>query len=184
MRRLRDDVQGSVAIEFSIIGSVALLLLLGSMQVGLYFYTSAALDAATAKAMRQVRTGAVGASTLTAAQFRTNVLCPLLPSTMSCSDIVTNIQIVPQASSPDGFYRFVNSDQSGIVKPTMDNSVTAFCTGKSGSVVYAQIYYAMPIVLLSILKLPAAVWNGRSVFFVGSYAAFKNEPFQSASGGC
>lgn len=161
-----------------------ILLVLGSMQLGLYLYVSAALDYATSRAMRQVRTGSASSSSLTAAQFRTNILCPLLPSMMSCSNIVTNIQTVAQAASPNGFYTFVNSNQSGILPPTMDNSQTAFCTGSTGSVVYAQIYYAMPLLFLSMFNLPSATWNGQSVYFVGSYAAFKNEPFQGGVGSC
>lgn len=177
------DSRGSTAVEFAFVGGFALFLLLATMQVGLYFYTSASLENATARAMRQVMTGATGSQSLTAAQFRTTVLCPLLPTGMSCSNVVTNIRTVPQGTYPNGFYQFVNSASSWIIPPTMDNTQTSFCTGSTGSVVYAQVYYAMPVLFPQVFGAAVSTWNGKSVFFIGSYAAFKNEPFQGSNNG-
>jgi Flp pilus assembly protein TadG len=182
-RRLVRERQGSTAVEFGLIGTAIVFLILGAMQVGLYLYTSAAMEAAVTKAMRQVMTGTASAGAMTAAQFRSNILCPLLPGGLSCSNVITNLVIVSQGTNPNGFYQFVNAAQSWIVPPTMDNTQTSFCTGTAGSVVYAQVYYAMPVVLPFVFANKTAQWQGRSAFFVGAFAAFRNEPFQSNSQG-
>ncbi len=182
-RRFLTATTGSAAVEFALVGGVAILLVVEAMQAGLYFFVSASLDRATAKAARQILTGGVSGQSLTAAQFRSQVLCPLLPSMMPCSNVITNIQTVPEGTSPNGFYSFVNSDQSGIIVPAMDNNKTSYCIGTTGSYVYIQVFYAMPTVSPAWTALSSASWNGGAVHFVGAYAAFKNEPFQAAAQG-
>lgn len=180
---LARNKRGSVAVEFAMIGSALFLLVLGTMQIGVYLYIAATMERAVATATRQVMTGTASAGSMTAAQFRSNVLCPLLPAAMSCSSVITNIVTVSQGADPNGFYQFVNSKRSWIVPPTMNNTQTSFCTGTAGSVIYAQVYYAMPIIIPVILRSVASTFNGKSVYFVGAFAAFRNEPFQSVSQG-
>ena len=170
----------AAASEFALVLPAFILLTIETMQLGMYFYTSASLDHATTYAARQILTGAVTNQGLTATQFRTNVLCPLLPGSMSCSNIITNIQTVPEATSPAGFYAFLNAGQTGLAQPTMDNTQTSFCPGSTGSYVYLQVYYAMPT-LSPIWTAAATSWNGSKVHFITATAAFKNEPFQSSS---
>ena len=178
--RLSRDDRGAAAVEFALIGLACLLLIIETMQAGLYFYTSASLDTATTKAMRQVMTGKVTNSGLTAAQFRSTVLCPLLPTAMSCSNVISNLQPVSEAVSPGGFYAFVNATQTGTISPTMDTTQTSFCPGTTGGVVYAQIFYAMPVFSPFWRLVNSTNWNGSLVHFVSSAAAFKSEPYPTS----
>ncbi len=179
----RNDL-GSVAIEFAMIGGTAIVMVVEIMQAGLFFYEETSLRNATARSMRQVVTGAVSAQGLTAAQFRTTILCPQLPAVMSCANVITNVRSVSEDVSPNGFYAFVNANQSGIVAPAMDNTQTGFCSGSTGSVIYAQVYYAMPV-FSPAWRLSSVMWNGIRTHFVSAAAAFKNEPFPSSqSQGC
>ena len=181
----RDAQDGAAAVEFAMVGALLTFLLIGLMQVGLYIYTAAALENAVAQATRQVMTGSASSSSMTADQFRSGVLCPLLPTGMSCANVISNINTIPEAASPGGFYQYVNSDASWIIPPSMDNTKTSFCTGTGGSVIYTQVYYAMPIVFPVLFKGISSSWQGRSVYFVGAFAAFRNEPFQASSNsGC
>lgn len=181
----RRDARGTVAIEFAIVGMACIGLIVETMQAGFYFYTSAALTNATAKAMRQVMTGAVKQQGLTATQFRTQVLCPMLPAAMPCSSVVTNIQSVAEDVSPNGFYQFVNAAQTAVTTPAMDNSKTSFCPGGSGTVIYAQVYYAMPVFSPAWKAAGTVNFNGVQSHLVPAAAVFKNEPFQSStSSGC
>jgi Flp pilus assembly protein TadG len=171
----------ATALEFAMVVPVFLVLVIETFQLGLYFYTSASLNYATSEAARQILTGAVGQQGLTAAQFLTNVLCPALPGSMSCANVVTNVVNVPEAIAPGGFYSFLNANQTGIAPPAvMENSQTSFCPGSTGSYVYLQVYYAMPV-LSPIWMAFAVSWNGGNVHFVSASAAFKNEPFQSTT---
>ena len=179
--RFRRDHVGSVAVEFALVGLLCIELIVETMQAGLYFYTSASLEFATGKAMRQIMTGSVNGQGLTAAQFRSNVLCPLLPGAMSCANIVTNINTVAEDVAPNGFYSFVNTAQSAVLTPAMNNTQTSFCTGTTSSVIYAQVFYAMPLISPIWRALAPGSWNGSPAYFVSSAAAFKNEPFQGGN---
>ncbi len=170
---------GSVAVEFSMIGLACFGLIIETMQAGMYFYTSAELNNATARAMRQVMTGAVTQQGLTATQFRTNVLCPYLPSVMPCSSVVVNMQSVNEDVSPNGFYKFVNAAQTAVVMPAMDNNKTSFCSGGSGTVIYAQVYYAMPVFSMAWKLYGTSTFGGSTVHLVPAAAVFRNEPFQA-----
>ena len=180
------DTSATAAIEFGMVGVLIILLVVETMQAGLYFYTAASLEFATNKAARQILTGAVSSQGLTAAQFRTQVLCPLLPAAMSCSSVITNLRTVAEDVYPNGFYAFVKTDQSGINQPTMDNTQTSFCPGAAGAYVYLQVFYAMPVVSPTWKIVASTLWNGSAVHFVGAASAFENEPFQgnTAPGGC
>lgn len=181
VRRIRDDAHGTAAVEFGLIGFLCIFLIVETMQAGLYFYTSGSLEMATTKAMRQVLTGNVAAGGLTAGQFRTNILCPLLPAAMPCSNVITNLRSVSQDPSSTGFYAFVTADQSAIILPTMDNTQTNFCAGTTGTVIYAQVYYAMPVFSPAWRALGATMFNGALAHFVGAASVFKNEPFQAGT---
>ena len=181
----RHDVKGSVAIEFAIIGAACIWLIVETMQAGFFFYTSAALNNATARAARQILTGSVSQNGLTAAQFRTQVLCPFLPAAMPCSSVVTNIQSVSEDVQPNGFYQFVNAAQTAVITPAMDNAKTTFCSGGAGTVIYAQVYFAMPVFSPAWRAAGTTMVNGAQSHLVSAAAVFKNEPFQAAtSSGC
>jgi Flp pilus assembly protein TadG len=182
--RFARDRAGVSAIEFAMVAPVLILLIVETLQAGFYFYTSASLNHATQYAARQVLVGAVEQQGLTAAQFRNQILCPQLPATMSCGNVITNIVNVPEGTSPNGFYAFVNADQTGVTPPNMNNNQTSFCPGSTGSYIYIQVYYAMPLISPIWLAAGSTSWNGSSVHFVSSYAAFKNEPFSGGQASC
>ena len=164
------------AVEFAIIGAPLLLMIVEIFQSALFVYNSSRLDAATHTAARQIITGSVQKGGQTAAQFRTN-LCSALPVTIPCSSVIVNLQTFSQASFPGGFYSFVNSTQSGIIVPPLDNTKTSFCPGGSGEYEYLQVFYAMP--LLGAVWLPGVTttFGGNSVVLASASAAFKNEPY-------
>lgn len=192
--RFARDRSGVTVIEFAMLSPVFLGVMFMIAQLGLYFYASASLYYATAKAARQVMTGAVASQSLTAAQFRTNVLCPLLPGSMSCSNIVTNVQVVPAGNSGSGWTALTNyaasaSDPRGYTmsslnSPAMNNNNTTFCIGSGGSLVAMQIYYAMPVLGIAQMLTNSTTFNGQSVIFIGATAAWKNEPFTTSYSGC
>lgn len=178
------DRKAAAAVEFALIALVSLELLVEAMQAGLYFYTSAGVERATAKAARAIVTGSVNNQALTQAQFQTNVLCPALSATnLSCTNAVTNVQTVSEAVSPGGFYTLVNSSQNGLIRPPMSNSQTSYCTGTSQSYVFVQILYAMPVFSV-IWRAFAINYNGTPSFVLQSTAAFRNEPFPPGAQSC
>jgi Flp pilus assembly protein TadG len=175
-RQFLNERKAMAAVEFAIIGAPLLLMLVEIFQSALFVYNSSRLDAATHEAARQIITGSVQAGNQTAAQFLSN-LCSQLPVTIPCGSVIVNLQTFPEASFPGGFYNFVNSTQSAIIVPPLNNTQTSFCPGGSGAYVYLQVYYAMP--LLGAVWLPGVTttFGGNTVVLVSASAAFKNEPY-------
>jgi pilus assembly protein Flp/PilA len=196
VRRVAGDRSGIAAIELATLLPLFVGLVYVIAQIGIYFYFSTTLYYVTGKATRQILTGAIANQGLTAAQYRTQILCPLLPGTMSCSNVITNIQVVPAWSglTSGGFYTLTNIQSSpsspegytmtGLTPPTMNNSNTRYCIGSAGSIIAAEVYYAMPVLGISAFLPHAQTFNGQSVIFIGATSVFKNEPFTSTYAGC
>jgi Flp pilus assembly protein TadG len=179
VRRFLQESKALAAVEFAIIGLPFLLMIAEIFQSALFVFDSAALDGATQAAARQILTGSVQNGSLTATQFRTNLLCPLLPAVMSCNNVIVNLQAFSAVAYPGGYDNYVNSTQTAIIMPPLNNSQTSFCPGNSDQYIYLQVFYAMP--LLGTVWLPAmtTTFNGQTVALVSASAAFKNEPYQS-----
>jgi Flp pilus assembly protein TadG len=196
VRRLIGERSGIAAVEFAMLSGVFIVLLFMVVQVGLYFYFSTWLYYVTQKATRQILTGGVASQGLTAAQYRTQILCPLLPGGMSCNNIITNIQVVPPWTgvTSGGFYSLTNMvnnpsnplgyTMTGLSTPPMNNNQTSFCIGSPGSIIVAQVYYAMPVIGIPAMLTNASSYNGSSVVFIGATSVFKNEPFTTSYSGC
>ena len=187
-RRFWRDASAATAVEFAFLLPIWLWMTFETFQIGLYFYYSASLVRVTDSASRQIMTGSVLAQGLTAAQFRSQILCPLLPGNMSCSNVVTNIQTISPTTS-NAFYSLTDGNPSqeptGLATVPMDNSKTSFCIGKQQSLVAIQVFYAMPVLGIPTLGLSnTATFNGQNVVFISATAAFENEPFTTANPGC
>jgi Flp pilus assembly protein TadG len=201
IRRFIGARSGIAAVEFAVLSGIFIALLLMIAQIGLYFYFSTTLYYVTQKATRSILTGAAANTQgLTAAQYRTNILCPILTQasygSMSCNNVITNIQVVPAWSgdTSGGFYSLTNIVKNtssplgytltGLTTPPMNNNKTSFCIGQPGSIVVAQVYYAMPVLGFATMLTNAATYNGTSVIFISATSVFKNEPFATNYTGC
>jgi Flp pilus assembly protein TadG len=196
VRRLVGERSGIVAVEFAVLVPMFIGLVFMIAQIGSYFYFSTTLYYVTGKATREILTGAVASQGLTAAQYRTQILCPLLPGTMSCNNIIANIQVVPPWSgdTSGGFYSLTNIvsnpsspegyTMTGLSVPPMNNNQTSFCIGSAGSIIVAEVYYAMPVIGITAMLTNAPTFNGQSVVFISATSVFKNEPFTATYSGC
>jgi Flp pilus assembly protein TadG len=199
VRRFIGERSGIAAVEFASLSALFVGLILMVAQIGLYFYFSTTLYYVTQSATRQILTGSVANQGLTAAQYRTNILCPILTrasfGSMSCNNIITNIQVVPAWSgyTSGGFYSLTNIvnnsnplgyTMTGLTTPPMNNNMTSFCIGSPGAIIAAQVYYAMPIIGFPAMLTNASSYNGSSVIFIGATSVFKNEPFFTSYSGC
>ncbi len=94
------------------------------LATGLVFYINQILDTATIRAARQGLHGKLQSQStaVTLATFKQN-LCSSLPATMSCSDVIVNLYIVPEAAQPSGYYTYVKADVSGLALPPHDAGI-------------------------------------------------------------
>ena len=84
-----DSRKGSAAIEFAFVAPVFFVLLLGTFEGGIMFFTQAALQNAVTSLGRQIRTGQASTSGTTQAQFRTSI-CNMITPLIACD---ANLQI-------------------------------------------------------------------------------------------
>ncbi len=179
--------RAAVALEFAFIAPFLFVLIFFIIWTGYAFVMGQALSSATQKASRQIATGSVQAAQMTKDQFRTNVVCAQLPVMFTCSNVIVNVQTVPtnDSSYPNEYYSFVNSTQTGLVTPALDNSTTSFCPGNAQSYVYVQILYPVSIFLPFVTRLAGlTTFQGQSTLLISSTATFLNEPFSAPVAGC
>lgn len=182
VERFIRETKATAAIEFAFFGMLTISLVLEIMQAGLFFYSSFTLEHALDRATRLIETGYVVNQKLSADQFRSNVLCSFLPAGLICSNIITNISAATAgASTGNGFYAFVKPDKSDIIQPAMNNNQTTFCPGSPQTYVYAQAFYAMPVISPIWKAIASTNWNGMSVHFVSASTVFVNQPYISTA---
>ena len=181
------DVTGVVMIEFAFLAAPVIILVLLSLEWGYQKYLQTALDYGVQTAARKIMTGYVQAQTvngspLTATQFRTNILCPLLPSILNCNNVFVNINTFAESVEPTPYYSYVNSSKSGLIPPALNNANNSYCIGKGSTYVIMQVAYPVPAfnVILSQFGTTTTV-NGVQTYLLMSTASFKNEPFTASS---
>jgi len=176
-RRIRRDSQkGSAAIEFAFIAPVFFVLLMGTFEAGIMFFSQAALQNAVTTLGRQIRTGQNSNNGVTQAQFRTSI-CNMVSPLIACD---ANLQIDVEAySSGYGSVTYtspLNSDQ------TMNTNLNNYSIGNACDVVLVRAFYTMPI------YTPVLTWfmvnMAGNKHLVSAATAFRNEPYTTSQGGC
>lgn len=165
--------------EFALVGGMLIMTILFVLCVGFLLYMGQALDRATSVAARQIMTGSIQAQGLSQSAFVTNVVCPALPASFVCSNVIVNVQTLTEAAGPSGYYQFTNSNQTGLVVPTLSNASAQFNLGSQGSYVYMQVIYPITFLPSFFTKLVAgsATYNGSPAYLNISTAAFRNERY-------
>ncbi|HEY0266807.1 MAG TPA: TadE/TadG family type IV pilus assembly protein [Rhizomicrobium sp.] len=175
-RRFAADAEkGSAAIEFAMVAPVFFVLLMGTLEGGLMFFSQSALQNAVTEMGRQIRTGQAQSASMTQDQFRTGV-CNMVTPLIACDG---NLAIDVQA-----YGSYSNIAETSPVKTdgTFDPTKIHYITGNACDVVLVRAFHTEPI------YTPILTW-----FLVNSpgdkhlntaAAAFRNEPFTAGVGGC
>ena len=198
-RRFLRDREATTAVEFSLIVTPLLVTILYLMSIGYMVFVKQGLDFATQRAARQVRIGAVQNAQLNQAQFRTQIVCPLLPLTVNCDNVIVNLQNVPytqgSTTNYNSYVAFQNASGNGLALPsTLSNSSTSYCPGQGAqtptgtqltpSYVYLQIIYPVSMFLAMFSQGSTVTYNGQKVYAVMTTATFLNEPFVAPASAC
>ena len=95
--RWRANRSGATALEFGIVAMPFLMFLYGIMAVGLYFFTTFALENGLEQASRLIRTGQAQKAGMTDVQFK-NEVCSFIPGFINCQNkLLLNVRSFPQA---------------------------------------------------------------------------------------
>jgi Flp pilus assembly protein TadG len=130
---LPSDRRGTAALEFALVATPFVGLVLGLATLGLNLYLQHALDVALLMAVRQVQLGTVPA-TDSASDFTSQVFCPVFITFAPCANLVLTVQPVANfASAP-------------VTGGTAAQSSGSFCVGAPGQLMYAQVLYLAPLI--------------------------------------
>lgn len=157
---------GAAAIEFAIIASAFMLMLLASFEFGYMLFVQSVLDNAARDAARLVRTGQAQNSGTPQTTFQ-NLLCGDVSAIVGCGNIIYQSQV---------FNDWPSAQTAMNTPPTRDvhgNLVSAgFSAGTQGQIVVVTASYNYPF---------ATPWVGgffaNNSAFLMSTVVFMNEPY-------
>lgn len=185
-RRLRaDSIKGSAAIEFAMVAPVFFILLMATMEAGIMFFAQSALQNALNDTARLVRTGQTACYTtsagscvaMTQAQFKTKMCSEVSALLQGCS--TGSLQFDVNAY-PSGYSAAANS--SPLDSGRNLNTLSAFNVGAACDVVLVRAFYKWPVFTPGLNYFMANMAG--SFHLLATAAAFRNEPFNTNTGGC
>lgn len=106
------DERGATIVEFAIVSMPFFALLIAIIQTSLVFFAQQALDTTGEKAVRQLMTGAVQRSNMTASQYK-GLVCASLPVFMKCAKLMVDVRTANGFSSVDTSAPTITYDGGG-----------------------------------------------------------------------
>jgi hypothetical protein len=174
LRRFRRNRRGSVAVEFSLVAPVFFALLFAIIETAMVFFAGQVLETVTQDSARTIMTGQAQDAAYTKAQFKTFV-CGKIGVLFDCvNGIVIDVQNYPT------FTNVKIVDPIDASKNFVDDS--KYCPGGAGDIVVVRLFYKWPLYVTG-LGYNIANLSG-SKRLLSATAAFRNEPFLSATAPC
>jgi hypothetical protein len=140
LQRWRRDRSGTTAIEFAFVAAPFLMLMFGIMGVGLFFFTTFALENAVEQTGRLIRTGQVQQGGMTEQQFKDKV-CELAPTFTDCTNkLRVNVLNFPDSTAvgPTSIPQCL--DGGGNL-----SDITTYQPGEADQVVLIWVCYEWPL---------------------------------------
>ncbi len=165
--------EAAAAVEFALVAAPFLALIFAIMETALVFFAGQSLEAVATEAGRMVMTGqAQSAGYSTAADFKTNVVCPALGSNslFDCSKVDVDVKT---------YTNFASINSAPPVKDGQLNTTNmCYAPGGAGAIVVVRLYYQWPI-YLSLLNDSLSNLSGGKRLLVAT-TVFRNEPFNAS----
>jgi Flp pilus assembly protein TadG len=162
------DASGGAAMEFAIVGSSFMLMLLAAFEFGYMLFVQSVLDNAARDAARLIRTGQAQNSSNPTSTFST-LLCNEVGSLIGCGNIVYQAQVFNNWSAA----------QTAVNTPPTRNSngtyvSTGFDPGTAGQIMVVTVAYSYPFFTPWIGTL---MGGSAETAFMMSTVVFQNEPY-------
>lgn len=166
--RYLSDRAGVTAIEFAIVALPFLLIVLGTMEMGLAFFVNRLLDNAVLETARMVRTGQAQQSGFSVTDFKNDV-CTHLPAFLcDTNKIIVDVTTYDSFSDLDSMESLF--DENGELKTEFNYDI-----GCASSIVVVRVIYRWPM-FTALLHFDGGD-TGNSERLLYSTAVFRNEPF-------
>lgn len=169
-RRYKTDQSGVTAIEFGIVGIPFLLLVLGTMEMGLAFFVNRIVDNAVLESARMIRTGQAEKGNFSPSAFKDDI-CSNLPSVLCDLDkFAVDVRSYDNFSGLSDLENHTMLDKDGNLKDSFE-----YNDGKASSIVVVRVIYRWPM-FSALMQLDAGDTGGTERL-LSSTAVFRNEPF-------
>ena len=168
-RRLARETRGATIIEFGLVVTPLMALLVAILQTSLTFFAQQTLDTTAEKSVRQLQTGSAQSSGMSAAQFKTAV-CANLPTFMKCSRVMVDVQVAQTFSAADTTTPTITFDSSG-----NPNNAFKYAPGGPNQITIVKIMYVWPVMNGPLGFNIATLSNGARLLMATS--VFKTEPY-------
>ena len=166
---------GASAVEFALVATPFLALLVAMLETALVFFAQRVLDEVTEEASRYILTGQAQQANLTQAQFN-NYICTgtntaaLVSALFNCNNLMVNVQNYTDCASASTGAPTLTFNANGTVSNTW-----SYSPGTPGAIVVMQVMYQWPIVLGPLSFNLSNLSNGNRLLI--STAVFKSEPY-------
>lgn len=162
------DNRGATAVEFAIVGTTFMLMLLAAFEFGYMLFIQSALDNAARDAARLIRTGQAQTSGNPTSMFST-LLCNEVGSQIPCGSIMYQAQVFNDwASAQTAVNNPPPRDKNG-------NMVSqGFSPGTAGQILVVTVSYNYPFFTPWI---GAVVGGATKSAYLQSVVVFQNEPY-------
>jgi Flp pilus assembly protein TadG len=166
---------GATTVEFAMVATPFIALLVAILQTVLVFFAQRVLDEVTEEASRYIMTGQAQTGGVTQSGFST-YLCTsantsaLVSALFTCNNIMVNVQNYAAFASANTSTPTLTYNPNGTVSNTWNYSA-----GNAGDIVVVQVMYQWPVVLGPLNFNLGNLSNGNRLLI--STAVFKNEPY-------
>jgi Flp pilus assembly protein TadG len=163
------DERGISSVEFAIVGSTFLVLLLAIFELGYMVFVQSVLDSSARSAARQIRTGQAQASGNAQTDFQTT-LCADVSMVVNCANMIYQVQQFANWSATQTAVNtpLVRDPKTGQLIPAPFNA------GTCSQIVAVQVTYDYQFFTLWIGQL---LGDSKQSAFLVSTVVFQNEPF-------
>jgi Flp pilus assembly protein TadG len=171
--KLRRDQRGATAVEFAMLLTPLVGLILASLQLSLIFYAGQLLQTAAVSASRELMTGADQQATpaVTKNGYHANV-CKFAPLLFTCANIMVDVQSASSYSSVNMTTPVLTYDSNGNVN---NANTLSYSTGNPGDILIVRVMYNWPVIASPLMPGLANQSNGSHLLVATS--VFKTEPY-------
>lgn len=162
------DRKGATAVEFALVATPFLALVVGIIQTFLVFFAQVSLEEVVRQSGRLIMTGQVQNQQLTQSQFAQKV-CSKVVILFNCSGLMIDVQVSPAWSSANTALPKLTFNSQGQVTNTWQ-----FNPGNEGDIVVLRVMYQWPVFLGPLGFNLSNLSNGNRLIMAS--AAFQNEP--------
>ena len=166
---LKRDERAATAVEFALLITPLIALILASLQLSIIFFAGQQLQSAAMASSRELMTGTAQQAGKTKSQYHTDV-CNKAPTLFTCANIMVDVQSGSTYSAISTTPLTLTYDAHGNVTNTF-----SYSTGNPGDIIILRVMYNWPVVGGGLLPGLSDQPSGNHLLVATS--VFKTEPY-------